>query len=81
MRFPRILSSSALVVFFSFISLSGFGQAQSTPKPKPRVVVIGVNGMELDVIRPLILEGKMPNLASVIKKGSNGKLRTVSAPN
>jgi predicted AlkP superfamily phosphohydrolase/phosphomutase len=37
--------------------------------------------MELDVIRPLILQGKMPNLASVIKRGSYGKLRTVSAPN
>jgi predicted AlkP superfamily phosphohydrolase/phosphomutase len=37
--------------------------------------------MELDVIRPLLLEGKMPNLSSVIKKGVYGKLRTVSAPN
>jgi len=57
-----------------------FGQGQGV-KPKPRVVLIGVNGMELDVIRPLLLEGKMPNLASVIKKGAYGKLRTVSAPN
>jgi predicted AlkP superfamily phosphohydrolase/phosphomutase len=37
--------------------------------------------MELDVIRPLLLQGKMPNLSSVIKKGSYGKLRTLSAPN
>src|SRR5580692_3155764 len=58
-----------------------FGQIQGATKPKPRVVLIGVNGMELDVIRPLLLEGKMPNLASLIKKGAYGKLRTVSAPN
>ncbi len=58
-----------------------FAQAQSATKAKPHVVVIGVNGMELDVIRPLLLEGKMPNLSSVIKKGAYGKLRTVSAPN
>jgi len=45
------------------------------------VVVIGVNGMDLDIIRPLLLQGKMPNLASVIKKGAYGKLRTLSAPN
>jgi predicted AlkP superfamily phosphohydrolase/phosphomutase len=45
------------------------------------VVVIGVNGMEMDVLRPLILQGKMPNLTSVIKRGAYGKLRTVSAPN
>ncbi len=61
--------------------LFGQGQNQSTSKPKPRVVVVGVNGMELDVIRPLLLKGEMPNLASVIKKGAYGKLRTVNAPN
>lgn len=55
--------------------------AQTGAKPKPHVVVIGVNGMEMDVLRPLILEGRMPNLSSVIKRGAYGKLRTVSAPN
>lgn len=51
------------------------------PARKPHVVVVGVNGMELDVIRPLILQGKMPNLAKVIERGVHGKLRTLSAPN
>jgi predicted AlkP superfamily phosphohydrolase/phosphomutase len=58
-----------------------FAQTPSGAKPKPRVVVIGVNGMEMDVLRPLLLQGRMPNLASVIKRGAYGKLRTVSAPN
>src|SRR5580700_6081178 len=58
-----------------------FAQTPASAKPKPRVVVIGVNGMEMDVLRPLILQGKMPNLSSVIKRGAYGKLRTVSAPN
>ncbi len=65
---------------FLLCSLASFGQEQSAAR-RPHVLVIGVNGMELDVIRPLILQGKMPNLASVIKKGAYGKLRTVSAPN
>ena len=56
------------------------GQEQSI-KPKPHVVVVGVNGMELDIIRPLLLKGEMPNLAKVIKNGAYGKLRTVNAPN
>jgi len=55
--------------------------AQTAAKSKPHVVVIGVNGMELDVIRPLLLKGAMPNLAKVIKNGAYGKLRTVDAPN
>jgi predicted AlkP superfamily phosphohydrolase/phosphomutase len=62
------------------LSLSLCGQTQGT-KPKPRVVVVGVNGMELDVIRPLLLKGDLPNLAKVIKNGAHGKLRTVDAPN
>ncbi|GAC1436618.1 MAG: hypothetical protein NVS1B11_19120 [Terriglobales bacterium] len=71
----------ALVFVLCVAAFPAFSQAQTSVKPKPRVIVIGVNGMEMDVIRPLILQGKMPNLASVIKKGSYGKLRTVSSPN
>src|SRR2546429_5317348 len=69
----------SLAVFL--LSLPVFGQQQSTPKQKPRVIVVGVNGMELDIIRPLLLKGQMPNLSKVIEKGAYGKLRTVSAPN
>jgi len=75
------VKSFHLILLLTLFSLPLFGQAQSTAKPKPRVVVIGVNGMELDIIRPLLLQGKMPNLAGVIKKGAYGKLRTLSAPN
>jgi predicted AlkP superfamily phosphohydrolase/phosphomutase len=73
-----------LVAFFFFLSLQAWplsGRAQNTGKTQPRVVVVGVNGMELDVIRPLLLKGDLPNLAKVIKNGAHGKLRTVNAPN
>lgn len=70
-----------LLVFF-LLPLRVLAQEQaSTPKAKPHVIVLGVNGMELDIIRPLILKGQMPNLASVIERGAYGKLRTVPAPN
>src|SRR5215470_57395 len=58
-----------------------FAQNQSVAKPKPKVIVVGVNGMEWDILRPLLVQGKLPNLAKVIKSGTYGKLRTVSAPN
>ena len=73
--------SCAVLVMFAFLAWIPLGVAQRTAKSQPHVVVIGVNGMELDVIRPLLLEGKMPNLSSVIMRGAYGKLRTVSAPN
>src|SRR5215470_568837 len=71
----------ALWVLLALSVLPLLGQTQSSAKPKPHVIVIGVNGMELDVIRPLLLKGEMPNLAKVIKNGAYGKLRTVNAPN
>ena len=75
--------SQRLAVIFAILCLFALplaGQNQST-KPKPRLVVVGVNGMELDILRPLLLKGQLPNLAKVIKNGAYGKLRTVSAPN
>jgi len=75
----RIFSAFAL----SILLLAGGASAQDAKpaKTKPHVIVIGVNGMELDIIRPLLLKGQMPNLASVIDRGAYGKLRTVQAPN
>lgn len=73
-----------LAAVFILLTVAGWplrGSAQTAAKSKPHVVVIGVNGMELDVIRPLLLKGAMPNLAKVIKNGVYGKLRTVDAPN
>jgi predicted AlkP superfamily phosphohydrolase/phosphomutase len=77
---PHLGAFSALVCSL-LLSLLASGQTQNMSKPKPHVIVIGVNGMELDVIRPLLLKGQMPNLAKVIKNGAYGKLRTVDAPN
>ena len=76
-----MLHRPLICLALSFLATSAFAQSQSTPQPKPRVVVVGVNGMELDVIRPLLLKGDLPNLAKIIKNGVHGKLRTVDAPN
>jgi len=78
MGFHRF-SVSFLIVLLLVAPL--LAQNQSTAKPKPKVIVVGVNGMEWDVLRPLLLQGKLPNLSTVIKSGTYGKLRTVSAPN
>jgi predicted AlkP superfamily phosphohydrolase/phosphomutase len=53
------------------------GEIQSPP----HVIVVGVNGMEWDIIRPLLLRGELPMLASVIQRGVYGKMKTLSAPN
>jgi predicted AlkP superfamily phosphohydrolase/phosphomutase len=65
----------------SLLSLPSLAKDAAPAKPKPRVIVIGVNGLEWDIIRPLLVQGELPNLAFIIKNGVHGKLRTVSAPN
>jgi predicted AlkP superfamily phosphohydrolase/phosphomutase len=72
---------SGLLFCMLLLPLGLRSQEQHPQKPRPHVVVIGVNGMELDIIRPLLLKGEMPNLSSMINRGAYGKLRTVSAPN
>jgi len=74
-RFLRILP----LLLLALVAVSS--QAQTAAKPKPKVVVVGVNGMEWDILRPLLLQNKLPNLAKVIENGTYGKLRTVSSPN
>ena len=77
----QVIAAVVATLFVAMLTLPLSGEVRDASKPKPHVVVIGVNGMELDVIRPLILKGEMPNLARVVKKGAYGKLRTVNAPN
>jgi predicted AlkP superfamily phosphohydrolase/phosphomutase len=77
------LASSLLMVFVTALLLQA-QTPQATPSQKaakPRVILLGVNGMEWDFVRPLLLRGEMPNLARVIEQGAHGKLKTVNAPN
>ena len=42
-------------------------------------MIIGVDGLEWDVVLPLIREGRMPNLESLMERGVFGELETYSA--
>jgi predicted AlkP superfamily phosphohydrolase/phosphomutase len=65
-----------------FLAVAEAAQAQEpAATKKPRVIVVGVNGAEWDIIKPLVVRGEMPNLAWIISRGVSGKLRTISAPN
>jgi len=78
MIFPRLV---ILLFAASLPSLPSLAQDATPAKQKPRVIVIGVNGLEWDIIRPLLVQNELPNLAFIINNGVHGKLRTVSAPN
>lgn len=45
--------------------------------PRPRVVLIGVDGVDDRVVTELIAEGKLPNLAAFLERGARGHLATL----
>src|SRR5215471_3095715 len=70
-----------IVLFTICLLVPFFALSQPQGGSRPRVVLIGVNGMEWDILRPLLLQNKLTNLAGLINSGAYGKLRTVPAPN
>jgi predicted AlkP superfamily phosphohydrolase/phosphomutase len=71
-RFAILLSILGLAVVCAF--------AQSSSK-RPKVIMLGVNGAELDILRPLLIQGELPNLAKLMDGGVWGRLNTVPEPN
>ena len=45
-----------------------------------KVVVIGLDGATLDVIRPLVEKGYLPNLAHIMNQGVHGELKSTTHP-
>ncbi len=78
----RALAYLVFAVCIAFLPAQGqVRQPPSDARTRPRVIILGVNGAEWDILRPLLVRGEMPNLARVIERGVSGKLRTISAPN
>jgi predicted AlkP superfamily phosphohydrolase/phosphomutase len=47
---------------------------------KPRVLVFGLDGATFDVVKPLVAEGRLPNLGRLMDQGSHGVLRSTHLP-
>ena len=69
-----------LISMAAFV-LMGVVPAGGQTATQPHVIVVGVNGMEWDIIRPLLVKGELPHFAEVIQRGVYGKMKTLSAPN
>ncbi|MFO1012051.1 MAG: alkaline phosphatase family protein [Planctomycetota bacterium] len=56
--------------------------ATCTPAPKAvpagRVLVVGADGLEWNVLRPLLAQGQCPNLRALMERGSYGHLGTMT---
>lgn len=50
------------------------------PKAQPaaRVLLVGIDGVEWNVVRPLIAQGRLPHLRALMERGSFGRLATMT---
>ena len=46
----------------------------------PRLLIIGLDAATFDLICPWIAEGKLPNLAALMKDGARGRLASILPP-
>lgn len=47
---------------------------------KNSVLIIGIDGVSWDLLRPWIEDGKLPTLSRLVQKGASGNLKTVIPP-
>ena len=66
---PWLLGALALL-------LPACGEEARTAEPLAPVLLIGVDGLEWDVLGPMIAEGRCPNLRALCERGSYGVLGT-----
>jgi hypothetical protein len=60
------------------VLLLGCSHEPEKATPVARVVVVGVDGLEWKVLRPLIADGRCPNLRALMERGSFGRLETLA---
>ena len=53
---------------------------KSSKKNSPKYMVIGLDGATFDIIDPLIEQGRLPNLQSIIERGVRGNLESTIPP-
>lgn len=70
-RFIAFLTASIL------LGASAWNCARAGEKPRPRVLLIGVDAGEWDVLGPLLDDGKVPSFGRLRDQGSSGKLRSL----
>ena len=57
--------------------LAGAGYYLRGSEAGPRVLLVGLDGADWRILRPLLDRGEMPHLASLIERGASGPLRSI----
>jgi len=74
----RVFISLIIAAFITFcvIFFLVLPKSEDSKFKSPHVVIIGLDGAGWNLIQPLLDKGELPNLNTLMKKGSHGLLRT-----
>ncbi|MDQ7006039.1 MAG: alkaline phosphatase family protein [Acidobacteriota bacterium] len=59
----------------------GCTRTVSSPAPPPRVLLVGIDGAEWELIRPLAAAGDLPAFRQLLEEGATGDLRSLAGYN
>lgn len=78
----RVVLKGAVALFLALLlaSCGAGGEGQGSEKPGPRVVFLGLDGVDWRVADPLMEAGRMPHLESLVGRGVRAPLRTIPPP-
>ncbi|HKY32613.1 MAG TPA: tetratricopeptide repeat protein [Candidatus Polarisedimenticolia bacterium] len=69
---------SALRFYPAGVAADGGREGEAGRAPGRRVLLIGLDGADWDLIDPLLREGRMPNLERLVSRGVRARLKTIS---
>src|SRR5213595_3139943 len=76
----RCLISAFCVLQSAFILIACHGPAAATPPPPPRVLFVGLDGADWQLLDAYCADGTMPNLAALVRGGEKRILLTQHPP-
>ena len=68
------MARRALFLALAVMALGAPGCARETPPQRERVIVLGLDGVDPDIVELLVSEGKLPNFAKLRQGGAHGRL-------
>jgi predicted AlkP superfamily phosphohydrolase/phosphomutase len=67
-------------ILLLLLSWSGCHDRQAAPARPGKVLLVGLDGAEWNLIRPMAAAGELPNLKRLMETGAHGNLRSLEPP-
>jgi predicted AlkP superfamily phosphohydrolase/phosphomutase len=77
-RDTRVALGALSLLAAGFLVFASCARVETEAEPvKRRVVILGIDGLEWDIMGPLLESGRLPNFAKLVHEGAWGELRSL----